>query len=143
MASILSRVRDVSGTTEARSEASQSTCSRYFSSEFHVPSCFDFCSRHSRCTMAVRGQVPVYMGGLHRAKFQAPSAAMTTSNSGMELSVGAGAMERSTGLIWLSKSLDDIMLVPLVCMEPRDDVAVMGSEAADMSLSSVKEGMGI
>ena len=90
--------------------------------------------------MAVRGQAPEYTGGLQRASGQAASAAMTTSNSGMELSVGA-TMVKSIGFIWLSNSPVDKMLVPLVCIDPLEDVAVMGSELDEMSLRSANGAM--
>src|SRR5262245_38337073 len=83
------------------------------------------------------------MGGLHRASGQACSAAMTTSNSGIMASPSmpiAGSM----GLIAPSKSPDDMMLVPRVWMEPREDDEVMGSEPDEPSLRSVKvAGMGM
>src|SRR6266566_4499107 len=80
------------------------------------------------------------MGGLHLASGHAASDATTTSKSGMEPSAGA-TTARSMGFAAFSNSPVDRMLVPLVRIDPRDDVAVMGSELDEMSLRSAKGGM--
>lgn len=80
------------------------------------------------------------MGGLQRASGHAASEARTTSNSGIELPIGA-AIVRSMGFVKWSKSAVDRMLVPRVCIDPRDDELAMGSDIDDISLTSLNAGI--